>query len=177
MGFKGNNSPMVLNIETYVLITSWAFENSKIPIQFDAGFILLNYSMFCMTISYRYFRGELLLTAENTSCARQVTRDIRWHNENIIAIVTHSGQLQMVDARTGLVVRIADFWICRAVMLVCQFFFISIWKQCLSSIFCNFAISVYTYCSYYFITFFRPINKQIFGRIPRNVIEQFLCLC
>lgn len=111
-----------MDIETYVLISSCAFENSKVPVRFDAGFILLNYSMFCMTLSYRYFRGELLLNPENTSCARQMTRDIRWHNENTIAIVTHAGQLQMVDARTGLVVRIADFSICRVVMLVCQFF-------------------------------------------------------
>lgn len=68
------------------------------------------------------FRGELLLTAERPKYTRYVTRDIRWHNENTIVLVTHSGQLQMVDVRTGLVVRTVDFSFCRDLMLVCQFF-------------------------------------------------------
>lgn len=75
-----------------------------------------------MTISNQYFRGELLLTAERTKCGKEATRDIRWHDENAVVLVTHSGQLQMVDVRTGLVVRIVDFSFCRDVMLVCQFF-------------------------------------------------------
>lgn len=75
-----------------------------------------------MPKSSQYFRGELLLPAERTKCVRQLTRDIRWHDENTLVLVTHSGQLQMVDVRTGLVVRTADFSFYRGVMLVCQFF-------------------------------------------------------
>ncbi|XP_072933402.1 F-box/WD repeat-containing protein 4 [Epargyreus clarus] len=46
----------------------------------------------------------LLTKADDTRNARQVIRDIQWHNENTIAFVTHFGTLQLIDVRTNSVV-------------------------------------------------------------------------
>lgn len=69
-----------------------------------------------------YFSGEFVITTDRAKCVRLLTRDIRWHDENTIVFVTHVGQLQMMDVRTGQVVRIVDISFCRDVMLVRQFF-------------------------------------------------------
>ncbi|XP_049884985.1 F-box/WD repeat-containing protein 4 [Pectinophora gossypiella] len=45
--------------------------------------------------------SKLVLTFESTKNIKQAVRDVRWHNENIITFVTHSGMLQMLDTRTG----------------------------------------------------------------------------
>ncbi|KAL4718989.1 hypothetical protein ACJJTC_019584 [Scirpophaga incertulas] len=44
---------------------------------------------------------KLIINADSTMNKRQAVRDIRWHNENIVTYVTHSGNLQCVDIRSN----------------------------------------------------------------------------
>ncbi|RVE44867.1 hypothetical protein evm_010467 [Chilo suppressalis] len=48
--------------------------------------------------------GQLLLTADIGMNTRQTIRDIRWHDENTILYVTHSGKMQLTDIRTDKVI-------------------------------------------------------------------------
>lgn len=47
---------------------------------------------------------ELVINSDLTINSRQTIRDIRWHDNNTILYVTHSGKLQMLDVRTNHVV-------------------------------------------------------------------------
>ncbi|XP_050355116.1 F-box/WD repeat-containing protein 4 isoform X2 [Nymphalis io] len=48
--------------------------------------------------------NTLLLWSASSRNVKEVVRDVQWHDENCIAFVTHSGKLQIIDARTSNVV-------------------------------------------------------------------------
>ncbi|XP_046971791.1 F-box/WD repeat-containing protein 4 [Vanessa cardui] len=48
--------------------------------------------------------NNLLIWSASSRNAKEVVRDIQWHDENCIVFVTHSGKLQIIDARTSNVV-------------------------------------------------------------------------
>nr|XP_026497352.1 F-box/WD repeat-containing protein 4 [Vanessa tameamea] len=48
--------------------------------------------------------NNLLIWSASTRNVKEVVRDIQWHDENCIAFVTHSGNLQIIDMRTSNVV-------------------------------------------------------------------------
>lgn len=43
----------------------------------------------------------MVLTAKETVNHRQSVRDVRWHDENTVVYVTHSGFLQLMDIRSN----------------------------------------------------------------------------
>ncbi|XP_075985069.1 F-box/WD repeat-containing protein 4 [Anticarsia gemmatalis] len=45
--------------------------------------------------------GKYLMTSPTTVNHRQAVRDIRWHNDNTILHVTHSGFMELMDIRTN----------------------------------------------------------------------------
>ncbi|KAJ8711744.1 hypothetical protein PYW08_008698 [Mythimna loreyi] len=50
------------------------------------------------------YTPQFLMTADATKNPKQQIRDIRWHDENTILYVTHSGVLEMIDVRAREVV-------------------------------------------------------------------------
>ncbi|XP_023951371.2 F-box/WD repeat-containing protein 4 [Bicyclus anynana] len=48
--------------------------------------------------------GTFLMKSEATRTARDVVRDVQWHDANRVAYVTHSGRLEMIDIRSSEVV-------------------------------------------------------------------------
>lgn len=73
-----------------------------------------------------FFSSKVLSCKDLTPKRELAVRDAQWHDENLVAYVTHAGQLQIIDTRTYHVVGIHIHFLISHVLCVVTIFFNSV---------------------------------------------------